>query len=83
MTNMIALHDYHDDDQFNHICDRMDSKLDDYFSSGNRDGYEILKAIQYSMLSLQPLTRSELLTIKSLVNDYGCVEMIESILRKM
>lgn len=83
MANMITLHDDLNDEQFEYVCDRFESKLDDLQSDLNDVQYEIVNAIYTSVVCLDEITKSELLTIKSIVSRDDVITILDRLLRKM
>lgn len=83
MANMITLHDDLNDEQFEYVCDRFESKLDDLQSDLNDVQYEIVNAIYTAVVCLDEITKSELLTIKSIVSRDDVITILDRQLRKM
>lgn len=83
MANMITLHDDLNDEQFEYVCDRFESKLDDLQSDLNDVQYEIVNAIYTAVVCLDEITKSELLTIKSIVSRDDVITILDRLLRKM
>lgn len=83
MANMITLHDDLNDEQFEYVCDRFESKLDDLRADLNDVQYDIVNAIYTALVCLDEITKSEVLTIKSIVSRDDVITILDRQLRKM
>lgn len=83
MANMITLHDDLNDEQFEYVCDRFESKLDDLRADLNDVQYDIVNAIYESLVCLDEITKSEVLTIKSIVSRDDVITILDRQLRKI